>query len=231
MIEKEYKTMLNYEKYIRLLEVFHFEEALVQVNLYYISKQDDNNTVRVRCKSGRIFLQVKIDCSIEKGIHINREYEKEIEIIPYIITKEELNNLCGVDFFEDRYLLDILVTERRNYICEDNIISLDRNSYLGITDYELEIEYKNKIVEKIKKKLEQEKIYNEKNTRGKFKRSSIFGRDAFTTMRYVTLLNVSEKRDISNDERKVPFKNDDYLASGTSSFRKACKSIIRDNKI
>lgn len=100
---------------------------------------------------------------IEKEIHINREYEKEIEIIPYIITKEELNNLCGVDFFEDRYLLNILVTERRNYICEDNIISLDRNSYLGITDYELEIEYKNKIIEKIKKKLEQEKIYNEKN--------------------------------------------------------------------
>ena len=33
--------------------------------------------------------------------------------------------------------------------------------------------------------------------------SSIFGRDAFATMRYVTLLNVSEIRDISNDERKV----------------------------
>ena len=33
--------------------------------------------------------------------------------------------------------------------------------------------------------------------------SSIFGRDAFATMRYVTLLNVSEVRDISNDERKV----------------------------
>ena len=36
--------------------------------------------------------------------------------------------------------------------------------------------------------------------------SSIFGRDAFATMRYVTLYNVSEIRDISNDERKVPFK-------------------------
>ena len=47
--------------------------------------------------------------------------------------------------------------------------------------------------------------------------SSIFGRDAFATMRYVALLNVSEIRDISNDERKVPFKNDDYLACGTSS--------------
>ena len=48
--------------------------------------------------------------------------------------------------------------------------------------------------------------------------SSIFGRDAFATMRYVTLLNVSEVAlDISNDERKVPFKNDEYLASGTSS--------------
>ena len=47
--------------------------------------------------------------------------------------------------------------------------------------------------------------------------SSIFGRDASATMRYVTLLNVSEIRDISNDERKVPFKNYDYLASGTLS--------------
>ena len=47
--------------------------------------------------------------------------------------------------------------------------------------------------------------------------SSIFGRDAFAKMRYVALLNVSEIRDISNDERKVPFKNDDYLASGTTS--------------
>ena len=52
------------------------------------------------------------------------------------------------------------------------------------------------------------------------KESSIFGRDAFATMRYVTLLNVSEIRDISNDERKVPFKNDEYLASGTLSSLK-----------
>ena len=50
--------------------------------------------------------------------------------------------------------------------------------------------------------------------------SSILGRDAFATLRYVTLLNVSEIRDISNDERKVPFKNDDYLASGTFKFPK-----------
>ena len=35
--------------------------------------------------------------------------------------------------------------------------------------------------------------------------SSIFGQDAFATMRYVTLY-VSEIRDISNDERKIPFK-------------------------
>ena len=61
--------------------------------------------------------------------------------------------------------------------------------------------------------------------------SSLFGRDAFATMRYVTLLNVSETRDISNDERKVPFKNDDTLLPGHRVLRKACKSIIRDNKI
>ena len=43
--------------------------------------------------------------------------------------------------------------------------------------------------------------------------SSIFGRDAFATMRYVTLLNVSEIRDISNDESAKSFQNDEYLAS------------------
>ena len=65
----------------------------------------------------------------------------------------------------------------------------------------------------------------------RFKVSSIFWTGRFATMRYVTLLNVSEIRDISNDERKVPFKNDDYLCFRTSSFRKACKSYLRDNKI
>ena len=71
--------------------------------------------------------------------------------------------------------------------------------------------------------------------------SSIFGRDAFATMRYVTLLNVSEIRDISNDERKVPFKNDDTLLnrdfefseghvnhpSETTKFRNHCKNKMR----
>ena len=41
--------------------------------------------------------------------------------------------------------------------------------------------------------------------------------DGTLSLRCATLLNVSAIRDISNDERKVPFKNDDYLASGTSS--------------
>ena len=36
-------------------------------------------------------------------------------------------------------------------------------------------------------------------------------------------------RDISNDERKVPFKNDDYLLTETSSFRRV-KSISRITK-
>ena len=48
------------------------------------------------------------------------------------------------------------------------------------------------------------------------------------TSRYLMSLKYET---LSNDERKVPFKNDDYLASGTSSFRKACKSYLRDNKI
>ena len=62
--------------------------------------------------------------------------------------------------------------------------------------------------------------------------SSLFGRDAFATMRYVTLLNVSETRDISNDERKALLsKMMITLLPGHRVLRKACKSISRDNKI
>ena len=49
--------------------------------------------------------------------------------------------------------------------------------------------------------------------------SIFFGRDAFATLRYVTLLNVSEVRDISNDERKVPFKMMNTLLPDLSSER------------
>ena len=70
--------------------------------------------------------------------------------------------------------------------------------------------------------------------------SSIFGRDAFATMRYVTLLNVSEIRDISNDERKVLSKMMITLLPGlrvserhvnhtseTTKFRNHCKNKMR----
>ena len=52
----------------------------------------------------------------------------------------------------------------------------------------------------------------------RFSKVSSIWTGRFALMRYVTLLNVSEVRDISNDERKVPFKNDEYLASGTVKF-------------
>ena len=60
--------------------------------------------------------------------------------------------------------------------------------------------------------------------------SSIFGRDAFATMCYVTLLNVSEIRDISNDEPKSLSKMMITLLAGLRVLRKACKSYIRDDK-
>ena len=171
MIEKEYKVLINAKEYNRVLNLFDFEEEYVQINLYYVGRDErEQATVRVRCKFNKIYLQVKIDVSKEKGIHIKREYEKEIFIIPYMISKDDLNSLCNVDYFEDRFLADTLITVRKNYIYKGNIVSLDRNVYLGITDYELEIEYQDELDNEIIEKLKRENIYNEKNSKGKFER-------------------------------------------------------------
>ena len=33
-----------------------------------------------------------------------------------MISKDDLNSLCNVDYFEDRFLADTLITVRKNYI-------------------------------------------------------------------------------------------------------------------
>lgn len=173
MLEKEYKTILSKKQYAQLIETFEKEKQYLQINFYYKkegSNEDLELTIRIRVKMGKMLLQVKEPISKEDGIHIKREYEKEIKTIPYIISGEELNALCHSEKYTDSYLLGMLVTERRISIIDNCELALDINHYCGITDYELEIEYIDKLSPKLIDLLKEMNIYKSENGDGKFKR-------------------------------------------------------------
>ena len=156
MIEKEIKILLSQNQYKKILDTFNFEEEFKQTNNYYLCEGASvDATIRIREKGNLTKLQVKIPKKRDKSLHIKEEYEEEVTEIPLVISKDKLKKMSGYNFPNDAIYTGKLRTERRIYAFNDDIeIALDVNQYLGITDYELEIEYKNiypiEIIEKLK---------------------------------------------------------------------------------
>lgn len=135
MIEREIKLMLTEEEYTALAEsVCRHTSANIQTNYYFdtddLSMNKKGITCRIRYKNGIYKATVKkhnadgAECSIETDICEKAEFDPTIF------------NTFGL------HLQGELVTERLK-LCDDVFckIVLDKNTYLGKTDFELEIEY------------------------------------------------------------------------------------------
>ncbi len=137
--EKEYeqKTMLNESQYCEILEKLitsYSSKKYIQVNYYYDTQNYDiwrnNKTIRVRFKNDKLEFQIKNHLLTHNNTVISDETIIEIDVLPQIIEYEgQIVNKIGE-----------LVTERYDFYCNDYVISLDKNFYLGSTDYEIEIE-------------------------------------------------------------------------------------------
>lgn len=141
MLEKEVKIMLTEEEYERCKGLFDFGAPLRQVNNYYYSRKCSERgiSVRVREVGGEVLLQVKVPVSTEGSLAVREELEKKLHFVPERIGAETLEEVCGVaDSAVRRGSL-----ETRRSICKtgDTEICLDKNTYLGVTDYEIELEY------------------------------------------------------------------------------------------
>ena len=173
MIEREYKVLLEADQYDRLNSLSIWDNEIVQINFYYIDREmsllSKNITVRVRVKHGKIFLQVKIPVCIEQSLHIKQEYEKELNIVPKFITEKELSELTGQSL-PSVQLVDALVTQRKIKVVGECEIALDYNQYLGIRDYELEIECVKDFPYDVRKLFLDNGISFEKYSPGKFSR-------------------------------------------------------------
>ena len=142
MLEKEIKILLEKDEYDLLAEKLAFDSELCQVNHYYYSAAcaEKRISVRVREVGGRTLLQVKLPVSTEGSLAVREELERELDSVPERIGAELLSEICGVN--EDAVRLGSLATVRRlSYQIEGVELALDRNDYLGVTDYELEAEY------------------------------------------------------------------------------------------
>lgn len=145
VLEKELKVLLTKEQFEGLQAKINIEKHVSQINFYYSDDEgkilQNGCTIRVRGKVDSLKLEIKIPVGNQGLIHVKNEYEESIEGVPYKISGRELFHISGVQL-PDVTMKGFLITER--FICqwdEYTKVCLDRNSYLGIEDFELEIEY------------------------------------------------------------------------------------------
>lgn len=135
MFEYEKKVMLTKNEYLSIIILMCKDTPIqTQTNYYFddeeLSMNEKGITCRIRAKNGKYKTTVKNhnaehpDCSTEVELAVEREFN------PQIFTTLGLNN-------QGKLVTDRVVLYKDS-TCE---MVLDRNAYLGYTDFELEIEY------------------------------------------------------------------------------------------
>ena len=147
MIENEFKIMLTSGQYEEIHEMYSecWDRELEQVNYYYdtpeLEMSDRHITVRVRKINDDYFLQVKLPAESAGNGAVSRvELEKRLTGLPKTISGADLTELSGFQAPEV-FLLGELTTRRSVRLLDGAEIDLDKSTYFGRTDYELEVEY------------------------------------------------------------------------------------------
>lgn len=143
MLEKEYKQLLSAEEYEALHARFKWDSEAEQINNYYT---DDDGVFfknkimfRVREKNGKRVIQVKRKKSENSPLQICVENEFETDSVPETIENPE--RYTGIKSGAI-HRIGSAVTLRSSEMWDDKTeICLDKTTYFGVTDYEIEIEY------------------------------------------------------------------------------------------
>jgi uncharacterized protein YjbK len=140
MLEKEFKFLLDKDTFIEMkniaVAIFGNSSPLLQINYYYDDEHNSLNkqgiTLRVRQTDGVLKLQKKSRVIKSETFVTSCETEKVIENLPGII--------------DDKYFLKGSLVTQRYIITPDKpgiTLDFDINYYLGVCDYEVEIEFQN----------------------------------------------------------------------------------------
>ncbi len=145
MVENEFKYLLNYEQYERILKKYDYKR-FIQINHYYDSKKlnftNDGITFRIRQKDDNLQMQLKYPVRRTGHLSVKKEFSTSVKNVPIKINLMESEFSKYLEYDEEIYLMGSLLTERSKYNFDENIVvCLDKNYYLGEVDFELEIEF------------------------------------------------------------------------------------------
>lgn len=137
LIKSEYETLLSVGDV----------KPQLQVNYYfYCDGMPADVMLRVRLKKGEYLLCYKKLLSNEQGVNICDERERKLDetcaktLLSEGITPQDLKSLVDVDLPHTCKYVGYLNTNRSKFMFNGLLIELDKNEYLGTTDYELECE-------------------------------------------------------------------------------------------
>ncbi len=174
MLETELKSIITKEVYDRVRSAFDWDGESEQINYYYTDEQgilrENRVMVRIRAKNNGFKLQVKLHKNAGSPLQICEETEYDADGAPIKIPAGTARAVTGLDVGElvkmggSKTLRSSLMWDGGTEIC------LDKTDYFDVTDYEVEIEYKDKVSPELTDKLSELGVVFKENSIGKFSR-------------------------------------------------------------
>lgn len=171
--KKVISVVLSSENYSILNNLFLWERYFSQQYYYSIDAYEYKNDTYMYIleKSGRYTFTVCKINKIKNNIFEKHYFKKNIDSNKKIISKKELFEITGEKYDKDFKCQNKMYTERKTYYYDSDVtIYLDLNKYLGITDYELIIEFDKELPKELITKLESFSVNLSDANLEKFKR-------------------------------------------------------------
>ena len=144
-IEQELKLLLTEREYNILLNASN-SQPVKQTNYYFSNKTTATDVmIRIRERQGTFLACFKQCLSFVNDVAVCDEREAEVMdsfcklAISRGITSSELKSLFNITYPDVKYVGQ-METYRTKFVLQNLNIELDKNVYLGTTDYELECE-------------------------------------------------------------------------------------------
>jgi len=148
LLEREIKQLLTEREYAAIISSDVWsglgKKQQLQINYYYDTPDfvlyRNDITLRVRQKGSSLSLEMKYSIADKTTYKIKKELSRPLETLPTTIDTAAYFPEAPVSV--QAALIQPLVTERTSIQVSAGVaVDLDKNSYLGMIDYELEIEF------------------------------------------------------------------------------------------
>lgn len=147
MLEIEYKMLVSEDIFYKILNDYqnHIEKIYTQTNYYltYDLLKQRKYMLRIREKENMYEMTLKrpyLNHNLETNVNITKQ-DKD-DILNGQGVDNEIINILKDEGFDINLIQNevTLTTKRHDIILNEGVLSLDINTYNGITDYEIEFE-------------------------------------------------------------------------------------------